>query len=63
MKRSARFMALGIGIILAGILGRLFAMELGQGGLFRYVAGLMPLFAAIAGPIFLVIGFFVKDEK
>ena len=65
MKRSARFMALGIGLILAGILGMMFGSDpnVGTGGqAFVYQAQILPLLGSVAGPILLIVGFFVKDK-
>lgn len=63
MKKSARVMILGIGIILAGILGMLFHAEPSSGYLYWYISNGLPIFASIAGPIILIVGCFIKDEK
>ena len=65
MKRSARFMVLGIGIILAGILGFLLMEDQTSNGsiLLWYIGQGLPLLGALAGPILLVVGFFIKDDK
>lgn len=67
MKKSARFMILGIGLILAGILSGnlsvLFRDDLTSNLYWLYLEQLLPLSSVVIGPVLLVIGFFVKDEK
>ena len=67
MKKSARFMILGIGLILAGILSGnlsvLFRDDLTSNLYWLYLEQLLPLSSVVIGPVLLIIGFFVKDEK
>ena len=67
MKKSARFMILGIGLILAGILSGnlsvLFRDDLTSNLYWLYLEQLLPLSSVVIGPVLLVIGFFIKDEK
>ncbi|MEI3152965.1 MAG: hypothetical protein V8S82_04970 [Eubacteriales bacterium] len=67
MKKSARFMILGIGLILAGILAGnlsvLFRDDLTSNLYWLYLEQLLPLSSVVIGPVLLVIGFFIKDEK
>ena len=61
MKKSAKIMVLGIGIILVGIIGVLFNLEPSTGIFYWFLAQGVPVFSMFAGPLLLLIGVFMKD--
>ncbi len=61
MKKSLKTMILGIGIILVGIIGAIFNIAQSHDVFFQVIAFYIPVFSMFAGPIILLIGFFMKD--
>lgn len=67
MKKSSRIMTFGVGIILAGILSCLlsfyFRDDMTSNAYWLYLGQLLPLSSVVIGPVCLVIGLFIKDDK
>ncbi len=61
MNQSTKTMLLGMGIIQAGIIGALFNMVQSHDMLLNILGFWIPVFAMLAGPLIMLIGFFKKD--